>query len=87
LKCNHGFELLLGHTFNPSKRSKTQNGQNRNERESERLPWLRVKYKYKHTQTYIYKTKDIVIGRGGLRLRGPVDGKSSCYSCGAAYSA
>lgn len=31
LKCNHGFELApLGHTFNPSKRSKTQNGQ-RNE--------------------------------------------------------
>lgn len=39
LKCNHGFELLLGHTFNPSQRSRhkmAKNGQ-RSERESKRL--------------------------------------------------
>lgn len=39
LKCNHGFELLLGHTFNLSQRSRhkmAKNGQ-RNGRESERL--------------------------------------------------
>jgi len=48
LKCNHGFELLLGHTFNPSQRSRhkmAKNGQ-RSERESKRLACLSYRFTY-----------------------------------------